>query len=76
MIQIQLDEQVASALVKQAESRGLSLSEYLKLMAAVPSPQAQAISADELDRLIDEEASDDANVTGTFSRADIYADHD
>jgi hypothetical protein len=77
MIQIQVDDHVADALAKQAKSRGLSLSDYPGLVAAsqpqVPAPE---ISADELDRLIEDEASDDVTLGGTLSRAEIYNGHD
>lgn len=77
MIQIQLDDHVADALAKQAESRGLSLSDYLGLVAASQArATAPAISAEDLDRLIEDEASDDVTVGGTLSRADIYHDRD
>lgn len=77
MIQIQLDDHIADALARQAESRGLSLSEYLGLVAAAQAQSAApVISADEIDRLIEDEASDDVTVVGTLSRADIYHDRD
>ena len=54
MIQVQLDDHVANALSKQAESRGMSLSDYLGLVAASQARvDALEISADELDRLIE-----------------------
>lgn len=77
MIQIQLYDHVANALSEQAESRGMSLSEYLGLVAASQARvDAPAISADELDRLIDDEATADVTVSGTLSRADFYHGHD
>jgi predicted DNA-binding antitoxin AbrB/MazE fold protein len=38
--------------------------------------EAAELSLSEFDRLLDELASDGPSVPGTFSREDIYSDHD
>jgi hypothetical protein len=74
--EIQIEEDVADALAKEAERRGLSLADFLALVAGSElRGTASSLSAEELDRLIDDEASDDVTVGGTQSRADIYDDH-
>ncbi len=77
MASIQVSDSVAAALSAQAQARGLSLQQYLELLsesqAALNEPR---ITADELERLLDEEATAGPAYEGTYSRADIYADHD
>lgn len=53
------------------------MSDYLKFVATTQAQLALPVdSADELDRLIDDEASADVTLGGTLSRADIYDGHD
>lgn len=77
MISVQLSETVAAALSAQAAAQGLTLEAYLENIAhpALPRPVPR-LSLEELDRLLDEEASAGPSPSGTFSRADIYSDHD
>jgi len=62
-----------------AQSEGVTLEIYLERLAAQRSLENSArspLSADELERLLDAEASIDSTYQGTYSRADIYRDHD
>ena len=74
MVSVQLHESVAAALTAQASLQGLSLEEYLSRLAnggvAVVEP---AISAEELDRQLNELSLDVPPLPPDFSRADIFA---
>jgi hypothetical protein len=74
MATIHVDDQTAAALQAQAAQRGLTVPQYLASLAQVATPPR--ITLEELDRLLDAEATDRPIVPGTFSRAEIYADHD
>ena len=78
MVQIQLEDQVAAALVDQAQSRGLSLQEFLAVLATTePDSSLPGVSGDEAVRLIEAEAgAGNPSYKGTYSRDDIYLDHD
>jgi hypothetical protein len=77
MISVQLSETVAAALSAQAAAQGLTLEAYLEnvLLSAPPRP-APRLSLDELDRLLDAEASTGPSPSGSFSRTELYSDHD
>ena len=77
MVNVQLNETVAAALSAKAAAQGLTVEAYLEsiLLARVPRSAAR-LSLDELDRLLDEEASSDPSPFGSFSRAELYGDHD
>jgi len=48
-------------------------------LAGLPVPgggKPSSLSGEELERLLDAESSSDSTYTGTYSRADIYRDHD
>ena len=79
MVQIQLEDEVAAALVDRARARGrgLSLEEYLADLAmgrqTLSTPR---VSGDEAVRLIEAEAGPgNPGYKGTYSREDIYFDH-
>lgn len=76
MTNVQLNDSVAAALTAQASLRGLSLEGYLSRLAdggvAVVSP---GVTADELDKALDELSLDVPPLPADFSRADIYLDH-
>ena len=77
MVHVSLDDRVAAALRAKADLEGLTIAAYLESIAlAEPAPPNQPMSPDELDRFLDEEATHGPSPNGTFSRADIYTDHD
>jgi hypothetical protein len=74
---VRLDDRIASALEARASAQGLSLQAYLETIAlAETRPELHTITPDELDRLLDQEASRGPSPSGTFSRAEQYGDHD
>ena len=77
MVSIQLHESIAAALNAQASLQGISVEEYLSRLAnggvAVVAPR---ISAEEMQRELDELSLDVPPLPADFSRADIYLDHD
>jgi hypothetical protein len=77
MVQIQLEDAVAAALVVRARSRGQSLEEYLaELSTSEPGATAPRVSGQEAIRLIEAEAGPgNPSYRGTYSREDIYSDH-
>jgi hypothetical protein len=77
MISVQLNDTVAAALSAQAAALGLSVEAYLEIvvLSAVARP-APRLSIDELDRLLDDEATNGPSPGGTFSRTELYSDHD
>jgi len=78
MATIELPESTANRLNAQAEAEGLSLDAFLQILADSRSPingNLPKITGEELDSLLDAEASEDSAYKGTYSRADIYLDH-
>jgi hypothetical protein len=72
MVHLQLDDAVAAAFATRAAAQGLSLQAYLESLVVEKSDGASArISLDELDRLLDEEATYGSSPAGSFSRADL-----
>ena len=68
-----LDDRVATALIAKAAERGLTVEAYLEAIAlSAPTRPAPHISPDDLDRLLDEEATIGLSLTGTFMRAELY----
>ncbi len=79
MATIQVQESLLARLAAQAERQGISLEAYLEQLAGVPASangKLPRLSGEELERLLDGEASSDSTYQGTYSRADIYRDHD
>jgi len=77
MINVQLSETVAAALSAQAAAQGLTLEAYLEnVLLSAPSRPTPRLSPEELDRLLDEQASAGPSPSGSFSRAELYSDHD
>jgi len=76
-VNIQLDDAVAAALTAQAAAHGVSLAAYLEQLAhrktRQPTPR---LTVDEFDALLDAEATAGPSPGGTFSRAELYSDHD
>jgi hypothetical protein len=76
MFTVQLDDAVAAALSAQASAQGLTLEAYLQAVVLSISPQSARPSWDEIERLLDEEATVGPSPSGSFSRAELYGDHD
>lgn len=79
MVSIELQESVVARLAELAKSEGLSLAAYLAKLAEMHSLDSGAmprLTGEELDRLLDAEASSDSTYQGSYPRADIYLDHD
>jgi hypothetical protein len=77
MASIQIPDSVAAALSAQAQARGLTLDQYLGQLAKTEAAaQSPAISVAELDQLLDAASAAGPAYEGTYSRAEIYADHD
>jgi hypothetical protein len=79
MATIELPESTANLLAERAKAEGLSLNAFLEALAAKRAPKdgtLPKLTAEELDPLLDEEAITDSSYQGTYSRADIYFDHD
>ena len=79
MATIELPESTANRLNAQAQAEGLSLDAFLQILAESRPPingNLPKITVEELDRLLDAEASETSAYKGTYSRADIYVDHD
>ena len=78
---IELDQVTAQALEAQAQSRGISLGEYLRLLAeaAAAAPGNGQLEPAEFERALDELSAALpalAPLAPDFSRTDIYADRD
>jgi hypothetical protein len=78
MVQIQLEDSVAATLINHARARGMSVNEYIADLASREQQvSTERISGDEAIRLIDAESGPgNAGYDGTFTREDIYSDHD
>jgi hypothetical protein len=77
MVNVSLDVRIASALEARASAQGLSVQAYLETIALSEARQpAHAITQDELDRLLDQEALTGPSPEGTFPRVELYGDHD
>jgi hypothetical protein len=77
MVNIQLQDTVAAALNEQARSQGLSLDEYLAVLAQARNLVSKPkMTGEELDRLLDEEAASGPAYQGTYPRSEIYRGHD
>jgi hypothetical protein len=77
MIQIQLEDKVAAALAEQARRKGLTLDRYLAEIAEGNfNSGPNRVSGDEAVALIAAEAGPgNPNYQGSYSREDIYFDH-
>ncbi|HEV3418620.1 MAG TPA: hypothetical protein VG056_17490 [Pirellulales bacterium] len=77
MVTVQLDDSVAAALSAKAAAEGLTVQAYLQtLLLTAKRPPVPRLSLEELERLLDEEATVGPSPSGSFSRADLYTDHD
>ena len=76
MASIDLQESVVARLASQAEAEGLTLEAFLERLAdSTLVGKPLQLTGEELDRLLDDEASDDSTYQGTYPRAEIYLDH-
>ncbi len=79
MATIEVQESVLARLRAEAERQGVSLDAYLERLASVrtwENGKLPRLTGEELERLLDAEASTDSTYQGTYPRADIYRDHD
>jgi hypothetical protein len=76
MVTIQVDDDVAAVLHARASTKGLSIDELLKATFLPSEDPAERMSIEEFDRILDELATDGPSPSGTFSREDLYSDHD
>jgi hypothetical protein len=78
VVRIQLEDNVAAALMDRARARGQSLEEFLaELTTAEQHASARRLTGEEVIRLIEAEAeSGNSTYQGSYSREDIYFDHD
>jgi hypothetical protein len=79
MASIELQEPTFARLAAQAEAEGLTLEAYLERLIesrSITNGKLPKLTGDELDRLLDAEASHDSSYQGTYPRADIYLGHD
>jgi hypothetical protein len=74
MVSIQIDEQTAKALQSAATAAGVSLSEFLRLFL-VPAKQRNVEPWENIEHELDS-LSVEGSLPSTFTRADIYAEHD
>jgi hypothetical protein len=77
MTNVQVNDVLAAALNAKAAAQGLTVQAYLEtvLFSSLPVP-APRLSVDELEHLLDEEATVGPSPSGGFSRGDLYRDHD
>lgn len=78
MANLSIDDQTAESLAHRAQAMGMTLNELLNHFLEKPASQTPPprLSSDELDALLDQEASEAPLLPPDFSRADIYAEHD
>ena len=79
MAAFELPESTALQLTAEAQAEGLTLVAFLQKIAesrSSTSALSPQITVEELDQLLDAEASEDSSYDGTYPRADIYAEHD
>ena len=77
MVNVQLDDDVAAALTAKAAAQGMTVQAYLESLLLSGSPRpASRLSLEELDRLLDEEATIGPSPSGSFPRSELYSDHD
>jgi hypothetical protein len=79
MVSIQIQDRVAEALAVRAKLSGISVEQLLSRFAGLDQPSLNSLSGVQLEQLLREESQAEpsaASPGGTFSRADIYRDHD
>ncbi len=78
---IQIERGLADAIFAEAQSRGLSIDDYLRTLISNGDGELQEeqMSLTEIDRVLDELSEGTEHIPAlplTFSREDIYFDHD
>lgn len=81
MTRIDIDDRLAARLKEQAAARHLTIEQLIDLFSRDVGEfqDLQQINLEDLDRVLDELATDDEGLPvlpSDFSRADIYLDHD
>jgi hypothetical protein len=78
MTVIEIEDKTAKALLAQAQARDLTLDAFLALLAQnnAPVTPVPALEMSEFEKVLDEIVADVPGLPQSFSRADIYADHD
>ena len=79
MATIDLELSLVKRLEALAQDEGVTLEVYLERLASRRSLESATLSpltVEELERLLDAEAASDSTYQGTYSRSDIYRDHD
>jgi hypothetical protein len=79
MAMIEVQETVLARLLAEAERQGVSLDIYLERLAGLRTAEnckSPRLSGEELERLLDAEASSGSTYERTYPRAEIYRDHD
>ena len=78
MIRIEVSETTANVLQAQAAAQGLTVEAYLeRILVSRAGPAGATVRArGGSKRLLDEEATSGHSPSGSFSRAEIYSDHD
>jgi hypothetical protein len=78
MASIEVQESVLARLIALADHQGITLDAYLGQLAGLrpyDSGKLPRLTGEELERLLEAEASSDSTYEGTYPRADIYCDH-
>ncbi len=80
MASLNIDDETAESLTARAAAVGVSVDEFLRRLLSSPTVPTVAtiprVSLDELETLLDQEATYSPVLPVDFSRTDIYADHD
>jgi hypothetical protein len=75
MVNIQVDEQTAKGLERQAKSAGLSVADYLRTLVPLKNAAVRP-SWDELEQEFAALSTPGPFLPADFCRADIYFNHD
>ena len=78
MALIEIDERIAAALMAQATVRDMTLQSFLERISETASPlnALPELALADVERSIDEASSELPLLPDSFSRSDIYSDHD
>jgi hypothetical protein len=77
MATIELTQALVERLEALARAEGVTLEVYLERLAQLRGLATRSkLSAEEFDKLLDAEASTGTTYQGTYSRAEIYREHD
>lgn len=75
MMQIQVDDKTAKHLARAAESAGVTLEAYMRILVQGETPTKSELKWDAIEQEI-LALSSEGTLPSNFSRADIYLDHD